>query len=109
MKTNYTNYSNSEPLTTSYEDSNEIIIQTETDIEEVSDVESYENDTKMGYIDCEKLYLREMADKDSKPITILEKNDEVMITSEDDPDWYGIYTSMGQEGFCMKQYIRVES
>lgn len=109
MSINYTNYSNPKSFNP-IKDEDEIIITTETEIEQVIEPESSQDEIKMGYVDCAQLNLREYADKDSNPpIAVLTKDEEVMIISEDDPDWYEVCTSRGQEGFCMKQYIRVES
>ena len=57
-----------------------------------------------GFVDnCSKLNFREKPNIDSKVLTILNKGDEVQITSEND-GWYGVIYK-GVSGFCMKEYI----
>ena len=57
-----------------------------------------------GLVDnCSKLNVREKPNIDSKVLTILNKGDEVQITSEND-GWYGVVYK-GFSGFCMKEYI----
>ena len=57
-----------------------------------------------GFVDnCSKLNVREKPNIDSKVLTILNKGDEVQITSEND-GWYGVIYK-GFSGFCMKEYI----
>lgn len=91
------------------DDSDTVVSAMGFSIEEIPEVEKDSEDiTKMGYVDCDKLYLREEASSDSEPITVLEKNEELMIVSEDDPNWYEVYTATGQEGFCMKDFVRID-
>lgn len=107
MLTNYSDFSKDSDIVASayiFSAGETSDVKEETVIEEDTVVD----DTKMGYVDCDKLYLRTEASSDSEPITVLEKDEELMIVSEDDPDWYEVYTASGQDGFCMKNFIRVE-
>ena len=57
-----------------------------------------------GFVDnCSKLNVREKPNIDSKVLTILNKGDKVLITSEND-GWYGVVYK-GVSGFCMKEYL----
>lgn len=69
-----------------------------------------DDETRMGYVNCDKLYVRADPSSDSEPLTIIKKNDEVLISSgvNDDSDWYGVYTASGQDGFVMKKFIVLE-
>lgn len=100
MGINYSKYSN-------MDDVSEPIIE---DVEDVSIEETDEttkSDTKMGYVNCDKLYLRKKPSFDSDAVTILNRDEELMIMSDEDPEWYNVYTASGQEGFCMKDFIKL--
>lgn len=107
MHTDYVNFTNddanadyAEPITAEFHDIvDEVVEDTTTD--------QTENTSKMGKVICCKLYLRSEPSTESKEVTILNKDEELMIVSEDDPDWYGVYTAAGLEGFCMKEFIEV--
>lgn len=72
------------------------------------ELEKVEEKTKMGHVDCGKLYLRTEPSPESETITVLNKGEELMIVSEDNEEWYGVYTAAGQEGFCKKEFIKVD-
>lgn len=69
-----------------------------------------DDETRMGYVNCDKLYVRTDPSSDSEPLTIIKKNDEVLISSgvNNDSDWYGVCTASGQDGFVMKKFIVLE-
>ena len=59
--------------------------------------------------DCFKLNVRIEPNKDSDIMCVIGENEEVMI----DPyysteDWYKVYTKEGVDGFCMKEFIKVQ-
>lgn len=59
--------------------------------------------------DCFKLNVRTEPNKESDVMCVIEENEEVMI----DPyysteDWYKVYTKEGVDGFCMKEFIKVQ-
>lgn len=105
MNTNYVNFSN---------DENEPVVEEFTTAEfldcvDTSSVEGFENakdETKMGKVICRKLYLRSKPSTESKEVTILNKDEELMVVSEKE-EWYEVYTAAGQEGFCKKEFIKV--
>ena len=110
MNTNYTNFSNdeiesivNEPITAEFHD----IVET-VEVEDDIHSEPVEDKTKMGVVTCGKLYLRSEPSTDAKDITVLSKGEELMIVSEDDEEWYGVYTASGQEGFCKKEFIKID-
>lgn len=108
MGTNYTMFSK-------IEDNNEILneendtVEMEEIVEDISDQEANtEDEYIMGKVSCDKLYVRTEPYKDSAPLTIIEKNDEIMILSSDDQDFYHICTAAGIEGYVVKTFISIE-
>ena len=60
-------------------------------------------------VNCDKLNVRKEANKESDPVCVINKNEEVTITIEDSTeDFYKIITATGIEGYCMKQFINVK-
>lgn len=57
---------------------------------------------------CNKVYLREQADKDSQWIKILEKDDDILIEEWNDY-WYKATTNSGCDGFIMKDFVQIEN
>lgn len=59
---------------------------------------------------CEKLNLREKADKSGKVLTVLNKGTEVEVEIDvpTTPDFYKVKTASGLEGYCMKQFITIK-
>lgn len=115
MNTNYVNFSKEDVEPVATETTAEFLdvvneIEAEKLEEEVVEEEKVEEDgdTNMGVVTCGKLYLRSKPSKDSDWITILEKDEEIMIISEDDSEWYKVYTAAGQEGFCKKEFIKID-
>lgn len=110
MHTNYANITDTkvdsdytEPMTAEFHDIVDV-----TPVEDDVAVEQIEDKTQMGKVICGRLYLRSEPSSDSESITILNKDEELMIVSEDDPEWYSVYTAAGQEGFCKKEFIQVD-
>ena len=62
-----------------------------------------------GFVDgCDQLYVRKEGNKDSEPITIIKRSDEVVIDLENSTEYfYKVKTSEGVEGYCMKQFITI--
>lgn len=57
---------------------------------------------------CNRLNVRISPDKDSEVLCILRKGEEVMVEPQfNDEHWYGIYTSAGIGGYCMKEFIKI--
>lgn len=66
----------------------------------------------MGVIDnCNRVYVRSNADKDSEPVTDLNKGAEVLVTGTfDDSDnvgWYKVCTATGVEGYIMSKFVKL--
>lgn len=61
---------------------------------------------KTGKIgNAEEVYVREEPSKDSKPVTTIKKDQEVMILSEHNGDWYKVCLPSGLEGYMMKSFV----
>lgn len=112
-KHNYTNYS--KPMETTNEELKKVeetvdedtYVEPEegTGIEEAPEVQPKEE--AIGFVDgTAKLYVRTEPNKDSKPVTIIDRLTEVVIDLEESTDeWYSVEVD-GLHGFCMKKYIR---
>lgn len=102
MNTNYTNFSSEklEPVTAEFQD---VVDDPKPETVEENVVEETD---KMGKVICSKLYLRSEPSTDSKEVAILNKDDELMIVTEDE-EWCGVYTASGLEGFCKKEFVEV--
>ena len=73
-------------------------------VEKIAERKPQDAALPQGFVDnCSKLNVREKPNIDSKVLTILNKGDKVLITSEND-GWYGVVYK-GVSGFCMKEYI----
>lgn len=61
-------------------------------------------------VDCVKLNVRSAAEATAPVICTIRRGTEVVIIEDESTDeFYAIYTASGIEGFCMKQYISIES
>lgn len=57
-------------------------------------------------VDCAKLNVRENCTVDSGIVCVLDVRSEIEIDVKKSTDhWYYIYTAIGAEGYCMKQYV----
>lgn len=57
---------------------------------------------------CDLLYLRSDANKESDSLAILSRNEEVEVfIKESTNDFYKVKTSSDIYGYCMKQYIKL--
>lgn len=79
--------------------------------EEVNKVleETLEPEVRKGIVfNCDLLYLRGDASKESDSLAILSKNEEVEVfIKESTNDFYKVKTSSDIYGYCMKQYIKL--
>lgn len=68
-----------------------------------------ENNITIGYVmGCDKLYVREKPDVNSKPLCIIDEASEVKIDLDmSDMYFYKVCTSEDVEGYCMKKFISV--
>lgn len=71
--------------------------------------EILEPEVKKGRVfNCNLLYLRGDASKESDSLTILSRNEEVeLFIKESTNDFYKVKTSSDIYGYCMKQYIKL--
>lgn len=104
MKTNYSKYGSK-----NFKEK-EFIEKKEEPMTEESDHTEIKDEIKMGYVNCDRLYIRQGPGKDYDPITDIKKNDEIMIVSgfDNDSEWYEICSASGKDGFVMKEFIDVE-
>lgn len=83
------------------------------EIDPVEDVENtVEDQTMMGAIyNAAQVYLRKGPDKESSPVTVLNKGDEVMIDGVEEDvlgnGWYHLITASGNEGYTMAEYVKI--
>ena len=72
--------------------------------------DNIENNEVIGKISgFNKLYVRKEANIDSEPVGIVTKDDDLsidIIHSTD--DFYKVYTSNGLEGYCVKNFVKVD-
>lgn len=95
---------------TSYSD--DPIIDDVPTFEETITEEVDEHPMMMGKIyNTKQVYLRKEPSKDSPHISILDKDDEVMIdgtaTDKLGNGWYHIITASGNEGYTMSDYVKI--
>ena len=88
---------------------NEQIVE-ELKTEVVNNPVYIENNEVIGKISgFNKLYVRKEANIDSEPVGIVTKDDDLsidIIHSTD--DFYKVYTSNGLEGYCVKNFVKVD-
>jgi hypothetical protein len=61
-------------------------------------------------VNCTKLNVREQMNTGSAVLCVLPASSEVKVIADEVPDeWYHVFTASGIEGFCMKQYISINS
>lgn len=96
--------------------------ETEETIEEVTEevtepeviVPSIENNVEnnevIGKISgFEKLYVRKEASKDSEPVGIVTDKDDISIDiTHSTDDFYKVITSNGLEGYCVKEFVKID-
>lgn len=96
--------------------------ETEETIEEVTEevtepeviVPSIENNVEnnevIGKISgFEKLYVRKEASKDSEPVGIVTDKDDLSIdVAHSTDDFYKVITSNGLEGYCVKEFVKID-
>lgn len=86
--------------------------------EEVTDQEvivpsldnNVENNEVIGKISgFEKLYVRKEASKDSEPVGIVTDKDDLSIdVARSTDDFYKVITSNGLEGYCVKEFVKID-
>lgn len=105
--TNYTDYTKPEKVNEDIEETvdENTNVEPEAPVEEAPEVEP--KTEVIGFVDgTAKLYVRTEPNKDSKPVTIIDRLTEVIIDLDESTDeWYSVEVD-GLHGFCMKKYIR---
>lgn len=100
----------------------ESINETEKTIEEVTEEvtepevivpnieDGVENNEVIGKISgFEKLYVRKEANKDSEPVGIVTDKDDLSIDiAHSTDDFYKVITSNGLEGYCVKEFVKID-
>ena len=100
------------------ESNNEAEETTEEVTEEVTELEvivpsienNVENNEVIGKISgFEKLYVRKEASKDSEPVGIVTDKDDLSIdVAHSTDDFYKVITSNGLEGYCVKEFVKID-
>ena len=100
------------------ESTNETEETTEEVTEEVTEPEvivpsienNVENNEVIGKISgFEKLYVRKEASKDSEPVGIVTNKDDISIdVAHSTDDFYKVITSNGLEGYCVKEFVKID-
>ena len=100
------------------ETTNEAEETTEEVTEEVTEPEvivpsiedGVENNEVIGKISgFEKLYVRKEANKDSEPVGIVTDKDDLSIDiAHSTDDFYKVITSNGLEGYCVKEFVKID-
>ena len=69
-----------------------------------------ENNEVIGKISgFEKLYVRKEANKDSEPVGIVTTKDDLSIDiAHSTDDFYKVITSNGLEGYCVKEFVKID-
>lgn len=69
-----------------------------------------ENNEVIGKISgFEKLYVRKEASKDSEPVGIVTDKDDLSIDVAHSTDnFYKVITSNGLEGYCVKEFVKID-
>ena len=69
-----------------------------------------ENNEVIGKISgFEKLYVRKEASKDSEPVGIVTDKDDLSIdVARSTDDFYKVITSNGLEGYCIKEFVKID-
>lgn len=79
-------------------------------VEEVAEPELEPEEYQMGnVVNCVKLNIRAASDPHAEIVKVVDKGTEVMIyLDESTGDFYKVCTESGIEGFCMKQFIKIQ-
>lgn len=81
---------------------NEIVVD-ETD----NSTSNTTNSSKKGIVKCSKLNIRKTPTKGSDILKIISEGTEVEILKDADDVWYKIRVGEIENGYCMKEFIKV--
>ena len=101
------------------EETTEEVIESTEEVEEtttepeviVPNIEDgVENNEVIGKISgFEKLYVRKESNKDSEPVGIVTDKDDLSIDLSHSTDtFYKVITSNGLEGYCVKEFVKID-
>ena len=92
------------------EPTNETEETTEPEVIVPSIENNVENNEVIGKISgFKKLYVRKEASKDSEPVGIVTDKDDLSIdVSHSTDDFYKVITSNGLEGYCVKEFVKID-
>ena len=101
------------------EETTEEVIESTEEVEEttteldaiVHNIEDgVENNEVIGKISgFEKLYVRKESNKDSEPVGIVTDKDDLSIDLSHSTDtFYKVITSNGLEGYCVKEFVKID-
>ena len=80
------------------------------EVAEIVEPEVQVKDVTGTVVDCEKLNVRVAPVAGSTPATIIDKGATVVIDKAcSTEEWFKVYTEAGVEGYCMKQFIKVNA
>jgi len=104
-----------EPVEEIIEDGGDKIEEVVEPVEEIIEPkiiieDGIENNEIIGkIINFDKLYVRKEANKDSEPVGIVSKEDDLSIDKVHSTDeFYKVVTSNGLEGYCLKEFVKIE-
>lgn len=89
----------------------------DTENQEVDDEEETNEDKEegidialvIGHITCNKLYVRSEANKESASLGIIDSTIDLAIDeSNSTEDFYKVTTSNGIEGYCIKDFVKID-
>ena len=92
------------------ESTNETEETTEPEVIVPSIENNVENNEVIGKISgFKKLYVRKEASKDSEPVGIVTDKDDLSIdVARSTDDFYKVITSNGLEGYCVKEFVKID-
>lgn len=92
---------------TSYSDDFDNTINSET----INDTDSNDKVLMGSVANCNRVYVRSEADKDSDPLTDLIEGSELLISGTFDDDlgngWYQVCTASGIDGYIMSKFVKL--
>lgn len=97
-----------EESTDETEETTEEVTEPEVIVPNIED--GVENNEVIGKISgFEKLYVRKEANKDSEPVGIVTDKDDLSIDiAHSTDDFYKVITSNGLEGYCVKEFVKID-
>lgn len=97
---------NAEPIVETIEQTPNEVTEVTAGLAQVVDVKT----TVIGFVDgCDRLNVRSDSYKDSEVACIIDKSTEVEVDLQNSTnDFYKVKLLDGQEGYCMKKFIKIK-